>query len=196
MKSKSRSMLFNKFFQVVVFAGIFSLAACTAPNSNEAPSATAPELDDLEIVDELEEVLTEEQPNILEITNRHGSFTTFSKLVQAADMEETLKNSISLTVLAPTDEAFAQLPEGTLDNLLDPDNKEELVALLSNHVMPEVYRSVDLLDGEQAPTLSGYHLQISNDQDLKLSNATVTTADIDASNGVVHIVDQVIFAEK
>ncbi len=188
-------MLYSKFFKIAVVL-TFSLAACTAPNSNEAPSATAPELEDIEIVDELEEVLTEEQPNVLDIANRHGSFTTFSKLLEAAEMQETLKNSVSLTVLAPTDEAFAELPEGTLDKLLDPANKEELVAILSNHVLPEVYRSVDLLDGGQASSLSGYVLQISKDQDLKLSNATVTTADIDASNGVVHIVDQVIFAEK
>jgi len=189
-------MLLSKFFQAAVVAVIISLAACTAPSSKEAPAANAPELEDIEIVDELEDALSEEQPSILDITTRHGSFTTLAKLVQAADMDRAFENSVSLTLLAPTDDAFAKLPEGTLERLLDPENKEELVAVLSNHVLPEVYRSVDLLDGDKAPTLSGYLLQISKDQDLKLSNATVTTADIDASNGVVHIVDQVIFAEK
>ena len=187
-----------KNFQIALVILLF-VTGCTSRNNHEGPSASAPEIepiDELEIVNDIEENLIEDLPTILDITQRHGSFTTFSKLVAAAELEETLDNSLSLTVLAPTDEAFAQLPEGTLEELLDPKNKEELQAILSNHVLPEVYRSVDLLDGEQAPTLSGYSLRISKDQDLKLSNARITTADIDASNGVVHIVDQVIFAEK
>lgn len=188
-------MISKKFFLYGLLAGFF-ITGCQSPSSKEAPSASAPEFEEIEIADEVEEALIEEQPNVMDITARHGSFTTLIRLVEAAEMDETLRNSVSLTLLAPTDEAFAKLPEGTIDKLLDPQYKEELVALLSNHVMPEVYRTQDLLDGEQAPTLSGYPLQISKDQDLKLSNAIVTAADIDASNGVVHVVDQVIFAEK
>jgi uncharacterized surface protein with fasciclin (FAS1) repeats len=188
--------MFSKNFFLLSLIATFFIVGCQAPNAKEEPAATAPEFEDLEIVDEVEEALAEDEPNILDITSRHGSFTTFTKLIEAAEMDETLRNSVSVTLLAPTDEAFAKLPEGTLEKLLDPQHKEELVAILSNHVMPEVYRKQDLLDGEQAPTLSGYVLQISKDQDLKLSNAIVTTSDIDASNGVVHIVDQVIFAEK
>lgn len=184
-----------KIFLISLVTLLF-VTGCTS--KQEAPASFAPEpesKDQLQIVDDIEETLPD-LPTILDITQRHGSFSIFAQLVTAGEMEETLANSLSLTVLAPTDEAFSELPEGTLEKLLDPQNKEELQAILSNHVLPEVYRSVDLLDGEQAPTLSGYSLQISRDHDLKLSNATVTTADIDASNGVVHIVDQVIFAEK
>ena len=182
-----------KIFHITLVTLLF-ITACNAPN--QQPAASAPEIepsDNLQIVDESAEI-SEDLPTILDIAQRHGSFSTFAQLIEAADLEETLQNSLALTLLAPTDEAFAKLPESKLKGLLDPDHKEELQAILSNHILPEVYRSVDLLHGKQAPTLSGYSLQISNDHGLKLNNATVTTADIDASNGVVHIVDQVIFA--
>ena len=188
-------MIDLKIFHIALVTLLF-ITACNT--QNQQPSATAPDLtatDNLEIVEEIEET-PDDLPTILDITQRHGSFSTFAKLIKAADFEETLQNSLALTLLAPPDEAFEKLPPSTLEELMEPENKEELQAVLSNHILPEVYRSVDLLHGELAPTLSGYSLQISKDHGLKLSNATITTADIDASNGVVHIVDQVIFAEK
>lgn len=97
-----------------------------------------------------------------------------------------------MTLLAPTNEAFDQLPEGALEKLLEEGNKILLVELLLNHVIPEVYLSRDFLDGVTAATLSKYSLPISRDKKIQLSNATVTTA----SNGVVHVIDQVIIGEK
>jgi uncharacterized surface protein with fasciclin (FAS1) repeats len=119
----------------------------------------------------------------------------FAQLVEIAELEETFKFDQDITVLAPTDEAFNQLPEGIIKQLVEKENAPLLVDLLLDHVIPDMYLSTDLLDGEKAPTLSGNHLIISRDADIRLGNATVTTADINASNGVVHVVDQVILTE-
>lgn len=184
-----------KFFQLILIAGIFLFSACWKRSLAESSINSAPDLDDLEVWHEGEADPVEDQPSIWDITKRHGSFSTFSSLVEAAALEETFKSDSPMTVLAPTDEAFNRLPEGSLEQLLAPENKTLLVELLLNHVIPEVYLSIDLLDGETALTLSGYNLPISRDKDIKLSNATVTTADISASNGVVHVIDQVIIRE-
>jgi uncharacterized surface protein with fasciclin (FAS1) repeats len=115
--------------------------------------------------------------------------------MEVAGLEETLKADQQITVLAPTEDAFRALGEGSLVELLKEDNRMVLKELLLSHIIPEVYHSVDLLDGESRATLSGRRLIIQRETDIKLSNATVTTADIAASNGVVHVVDQVILAE-
>jgi uncharacterized surface protein with fasciclin (FAS1) repeats len=185
-----------KFFQLILIAGIFLFSACWKRSLAESSINSAPDLDDLEVWQEGEADPVEDQPSIWDITKRHGSFSTFSSLVEAAALEETFKSDRPMTVFAPTDEAFNQLPEGILSKLLEEDNKSLLIELLLNHVIPEVYLSIDLLDGESATTLSGYNLPISRDKEIKLGNATVTTADISASNGVVHVVDQVIIGEK
>ena len=115
--------------------------------------------------------------------------------MEVAGLEETLKFEEHITVLAPTEEAFALLGEGSIVELLKEDNRSVLQELLLNHIIPEVYHAEDLLDGESRATLSGRRLSISRDTTIKLANATVTTADISASNGVVHVVDQVIIGE-
>jgi uncharacterized surface protein with fasciclin (FAS1) repeats len=131
-------------------------------------------------------------PSIWDITKRHNSFSTFSLLLEAAGLDKTLRSDQQITVLAPTEEAFQQLGEGSLIELLKEDNRWILEELLLNHVIPDVHPASELLHGETRPTLSGRRLEISRDSKLKLSNATVTTADITARNGIVHVVDQVI----
>ena len=137
----------------------------------------------------------ERQPSIWDITKRHNSFSTFALLMEVAGLEETLKADQGITVLAPTEDAFRQLGEGSLVELLKEDNRIILEELLLSHVIPEVYHSVDLKHGETRATLSGRRLTIRKDEAIRLSNATVTTPDIAASNGVVHVVDQVILEE-
>ncbi len=185
-----------KFFQLILIAGIFLFSACWKRNLGETTVNAASDGDYSEVWDDLEADLVIEQPSIWDITKRHGSFSIFSRLVEVVELEETFMSDHPMTVLAPTDEAFNQLPEGLVEQLLAPENKPLLVELLLNHVIPEVYLSIDLLDGESATTLSGYQLPISRDKEIKLSNATVTTADISASNGVVHVIDQVITGKK
>jgi len=121
-----------------------------------------------------------------------GSFTTLVAAVEAAGLVETLKGEGPFTVFAPTDEAFAALPEGTVETLLMPENLDQLVSILTYHVVSGSVMSGDLSDGMMATTVQGGDLMISTSNGVMVNDATVTTADIEASNGVIHVVDTVI----
>ena len=186
--------MYSRFFQLTLIAFIFLFSSCWKRNLKETTdSATDP--DELEVWDEVDMDPEIIQPSIWDITTRHGSFETFSQLAESAGLEETFNSDLRMTLLAPTDEAFNQLPEGTVALLLKEENQSLLIQLLLNHVIPEVFHSVDLMDGETASALSGNDLIISKDKEIKLGTATITAADISASNGVVHVVDQVIIGE-
>lgn len=119
-----------------------------------------------------------------------GSFTTLVAAVQAAGLVETLKGEGPFTVFAPTDEAFAALPEGTVEALLaDP---EALAAILTYHVVAGKVMSTDLSDGMMAATVNGADITIGTMGGVSVNGANVVTADIDASNGVIHVIDAVI----
>ena len=121
-----------------------------------------------------------------------GSFTTLVAAVEAAGLVETLKGEGPFTVFAPTDEAFAALPEGTVENLLMPENKDQLVAVLTYHVVPGKVMSGDLTNGMEAATVQGANVTIMTEGGVKVNDANVVTADIEASNGVIHVIDAVI----
>ncbi|WP_415404584.1 fasciclin domain-containing protein [Tateyamaria sp. SN3-11] len=121
-----------------------------------------------------------------------GSFETLVAAVQAADLVDTLKGDGPFTVFAPTDEAFAALPEGTVETLLLPENKDQLVAILTYHVVPGKVMSTDLTDDMEATTVQGEAVTIDLDNGVMVENATVTSADIETSNGVIHVIDTVI----
>ena len=133
--------------------------------------------------------------DIVDTAVEAGSFETLVAAVQAADLVETLKGEGPFTVFAPTDEAFAALPEGTVENLLMPENKDQLVAILTYHVVPDKVMSTDLTDDMEAETVQGSTVTIDLDNGVMVENATVTTADIEASNGVIHVIDTVIMPE-
>jgi len=122
-----------------------------------------------------------------------GSFNTLVAAVQAAGLVDTLKGEGPFTVFAPTDEAFAKLPEGTVDNLLKPENKDQLVAILTYHVVPGKVMSADIA-GKKADVASveGSEISIDATDGVKVDDATVVTADIEATNGVIHVIDAVI----
>lgn len=124
-----------------------------------------------------------------------GTFGTLVAAVQAAGLVDTLKGEGPFTVFAPTDEAFAALPEGTVENLLLPENKDQLVAILTYHVIPGKVMSTDLTDDMEAATVQGSSVTIDLDNGVMVENATVTTADIETSNGVIHVIDTVILPE-
>ncbi len=124
-----------------------------------------------------------------------GNFGTLVAAVEAAGLVETLKGEGPFTVFAPTDEAFAALPEGTVETLLKPENKDQLVAILTYHVVSGKVMSTDLSDGMTATTVQGGDLTVDLSDGVKINGATVTTADIEATNGVIHVVDQVIIPE-
>jgi len=121
-----------------------------------------------------------------------GSFTTLVAAVQAAGLVDTLKGAGPFTVFAPTDEAFAKLPAGTVDDLLKPENKAKLTAILTYHVVPGKVMSGDLSNGMKAATVQGAEVTIMTEGGVKVNDATVVTPDIAASNGVIHVIDSVI----
>jgi len=121
-----------------------------------------------------------------------GNFNTLVAAVKAADLVETLKGTGPFTVFAPTDEAFAALPAGTVDDLLKPENKAKLAAILAYHVVSGKVMSTDLSDGMTPATLNGQTVTIHTDGGVKLNEANVSTADIDADNGVIHMIDAVL----
>lgn len=121
-----------------------------------------------------------------------GSFTTLVAAVQAAGLVDTLKGDGPFTVFAPTDEAFAALPEGTVENLLLPENRETLVSILTYHVVPGAVLSTDLSNNMMAATVNGADITIMTEDGVTVNDASVVSADIIASNGVIHVIDQVI----
>jgi uncharacterized surface protein with fasciclin (FAS1) repeats len=121
-----------------------------------------------------------------------GSFGTLVAAVQAAGLVDTLKGEGPFTVFAPTDEAFAALPEGTVETLLKPENKDQLTAILTYHVVAGKVMSGDLSDGMMAATVQGGEVTIKTEGGVMVNDANVTAADIEASNGVIHVIDKVI----
>lgn len=121
-----------------------------------------------------------------------GSFGTLVAAVQAAGLVETLKGEGPFTVFAPTDEAFAALPAGTVEDLLKPENKDKLTAILTYHVVPGKVMSTDLTNGMKAATAQGGEVTIMTEGGVMVDNANVVSADIEASNGVIHVIDAVI----
>ncbi|MFT6294967.1 MAG: putative surface protein with fasciclin (FAS1) repeats [Glaciecola sp.] len=122
-----------------------------------------------------------------------GQFETLVAAVQAAGLVETLKSEGPFTVFAPTDAAFAALPAGTVANLLKPENKDQLIAVLTYHVIPGAVMSGDIAGKKlMVATVQGSEVSIDATMGVKVDNATVVTADIETSNGVIHVIDQVI----
>ncbi|MEM6973027.1 MAG: fasciclin domain-containing protein [Pseudomonadota bacterium] len=120
-------------------------------------------------------------------------FNTLVAAVKAAGLVETLQGDGPFTVFAPTDEAFAALPEGTVADLLKPENKDQLVAVLTYHVVPGKVMSSDLAGQKVSPTtVQGTTVDIDATNGVKVDDATVVAADIEASNGVIHVIDSVI----
>ena len=122
-----------------------------------------------------------------------GDFSTLAAALQAGGLVNTLKSDGPFTVFAPTDAAFAKLPAGTVEDLLKPENREQLVAILTYHVVPGRVEAADVVKLSSADTVNGDALSIRVDGDTVFVNdARVVSADIDASNGVIHVVDTVI----
>ena len=125
-----------------------------------------------------------------------GSFTTLVAAVQAAGLVDTLKGDGPFTVFAPTDEAFAALPEGTVETLLMPENKDQLVAILTYHVVAGKVMSGDIAGKKMdVETVNGATAMVDAMSGVTINGANVVTADIEASNGVIHVIDAVILPE-
>jgi len=137
--------------------------------------------------------------DIVETAVGAGSFKTLAAALGAADLVDTLKGAGPFTVFAPTDEAFAKLPKGTVESLLKPENKDKLKAILLIHVVPGSVMAADVVKLKDAKTAGGSSVKISTDGGVKVGTAkgmsNVTKTDIKASNGVIHVIDAVILPE-
>lgn len=135
----------------------------------------------------------QQNKNIVETAVAAGSFTTLAKALTAADLVATLEGTGPFTVFAPTDEAFAKLPAGTVDNLLKPENKDKLRRILTYHVVPGAVRAADVVKLQSAKAVSGDTITVTvKDGKVHVDDANVTKTDIQASNGVIHVIDAVI----
>lgn len=130
--------------------------------------------------------------DIVDTAVEAGSFKTLVAAVQAAGLVETLKGEGPFTVFAPTDEAFAALPEGTVEDLLKPENKDKLASILTYHVVPGKVMSSDLSDDMMAKTVEGSEIKVDLGNGVMVNDANVVTADVEADNGVIHVIDKVI----
>ncbi len=130
--------------------------------------------------------------DVVSVASGAGSFNTLVTAVKAAGLVETLQGEGPFTVFAPTDEAFAKLPAGTVEDLLRPENKEKLVAILTYHVVPGKVMAADVKT-MKAKTVNGKELSIKvEDGKVTVDNAKVIKTDVAASNGVIHVIDTVI----
>lgn len=133
------------------------------------------------------------EADIVDVAVEAGDFATLAAALQAAGLVDTLKGEGPYTVFAPTDAAFAKLPEGTVDSLLMPENREKLVSILTYHVVSGKVMAADVVELSNATTLNGSDIDISvSDGNVRVDDANVVQTDIGASNGVIHVIDSVI----
>ena len=122
-----------------------------------------------------------------------GQFETLAAALTAAGLVDTLKGDGPFTVFAPTDDAFAKLPAGTVESLLKPENKDQLIAILTYHVVPGKVAAKDVVELNTAKTVNGEEVSIKvMGGNVQIDDATVTATDIEASNGIIHVIDTVI----
>jgi len=131
--------------------------------------------------------------DIVDLAAGNENLSTLVAAVKAAGLVETLKGDGPFTVFAPTNEAFAALPDGTLEMLLKPENKDKLIAILTYHVVAAKVMSTDLSNGQKVKTVQGEQVSVMiNNGRVMISGAQVVVADVKASNGVVHVINKVI----
>lgn len=170
----TRSRLWR--FAAALLALTFVAAACGSDEEESAPTTTA---------------AAEEVGTIVDVAVANGSFTTLVAAVEAADLVETLSGEGPFTVFAPTDDAFAALPEGTLDSLLA--DTDALTSVLTYHVVAGEVPASEVVNLTEATTVNGASVSISVDGDtVMVGDATVVITDVEASNGLIHVIDTVL----
>ena len=168
--TKQSNQMYKVYFLVAAVALSLSLALGVFAGPNPAPTK-----------------------DIVDTAVAAGSFKTLTAALQAAGLVDTLKGKGPFTVFAPTDEAFAKLPAGTVEDLLKPANKEKLVAILTYHVVPGEVMAAQVTKMDSAKTVNGQSLTFSvNGGTVMVDNAKVVKTDILCSNGVIHVIDSVV----
>lgn len=169
------------------------LTGCTqAADDTDTDAAETPAAEAAETPEATEEAPAEDEPGtIVEVAAGNEDFSTLVTAVEAAGLVETLSGEGPFTVFAPTNEAFEQLPDGLLDALLMPENDEVLSSILEYHVVEGEVLSADIEAGEIV-AISGEPLDVTTNGDVQINTATVVQADVEASNGVIHAIDEVL----
>ena len=145
------------------------------------------------VIHVIDSVILPADSDIVDTAVAAGSFKTLAAALTAAELVETLKGEGPFTVFAPTDEAFAKLPAGTVESLLKPENREKLVAILTYHVVPGKVLASDVVKLKSAKTVNGKEVVIKvGDSGVMIDSAKVVATDIETSNGVIHVIDSVI----
>ncbi len=140
-----------------------------------------------------EEAAAPAPPNVVELAAANADFSTLVAAVQAAGLVDTLSSAGPFTVFAPTNAAFAKLPDGTVETLLLPENKDQLVAILTYHVVPGDVSAAEVVTLTEVTTVQGDVAAISvTDEGATIDGANIVTTDLEASNGVVHVIDTVM----
>ena len=170
----------------IAAASALVLAACGS--DDEATEETVAEATEETMA---EETMPAEAGDIVAVASGNADFSTLVAAIQAAGLVETLQGAGPFTVFAPTNAAFDALPEGLLEKLLLPENVAVLTAILTYHVVPGKVMSADVTAGDVA-TVEGSTIAITTDGGVKVNGANVVSVDVAASNGVIHVIDQVI----
>lgn len=183
-------MINRKLFAAGLTASLLVLAAC-GDDEDDAAATTVP------AAAETTTPATDMAPaegDIVAVASANPDFSTLVAAVSAAGLVETLQGAGPFTVFAPTNDAFAALPEGLVDALLLPENKDTLVKILTYHVVPGKVMAADVTAGDVA-TVEGGNLTITTDGGVKIFDANVIATDVEATNGVIHVIDQVLVPE-
>ena len=176
---------------VVSVAAALTLSACSSSSdqATTAESSAALSKGSIEDADETGAIFSE---TIVDLASKDpANFSTLVAAINAAGLVETLNGEGPFTVFAPTNAAFAELPAGVLDALLLPENKDALVKILTYHVVPGTVLAADIADGDVA-TVEGQNVTLSTANGVTVNGANVVTADVLASNGVIHVIDAVL----
>jgi len=167
---------------VMIVGSLFAVSAGPALADGDGCQATA-----------CSKSACEKPKDIVATAVKAGSFKTLAAALKSAGLVETLQGKGPFTVFAPTDEAFAKLPEGTVEELLKPENKKRLTAILTYHVVPGKVLAADVVKLSKAKTAQGSEVKIKvKEGKVLVDNATVTATDIACSNGVIHVISDVI----
>ena len=189
-------MAFHRWMIATVTVGVLALGAAACGDDDDAAQAQAPTVATTAMSDAAS--ATTEPATVVDVAAGNADFSTLVTAVQSADLVATLSSPGPFTVFAPVNEAFTALPAGTLDSLLKPENKAQLASILTYHVVPGKVLSSDLKDGMSVTTVEGQTLSVGVGAggvtltDASGKTVSVSKADIEAGNGVVHVIDGVL----
>lgn len=180
--------MFKKTFNPVLLFTIIGFLAFACTNKNQQSSSSnvsANTLGQAGVVDEVSE------PNILQIAQSSEDHTTLAAAIEAAGIQKVLVNAGPLTVFAPVNEAFDALPEGTVEELLKPENKKKLANILTSHASPSSLKMSQLTDGFQIYLATGQYVQVEKKDGETYVNGAKILGTVSATNGIIHVVDKV-----